>query len=1439
MKNIRRSIASVLIVILLLGVFPVKSRASAEIWPGYPGVDELPQINTIPDPFKFFKKSNDPTGDGYVSSPEEWDARREEIKELVQRYWLGYRWPTKPEDVSGKTETVVEPYIVKDIFGTEFNVREEFDNLVENLLKGSVKFKNLIYGDWGPIEGEEEYIFGPADDEEEAIEMAIEAWNTGYYVPYQLWGFWQSYFVFRDYTGTIDSPPPAEVPVTYNTVTVRNPETGAEASFNINVRMPTVTQVVYAWEDYAPSVRDAVYWDDLNIQLPVIIDIGGVMSSHVNTVNEQGYAYISFTPTDIYADDSNASDGDGINRDGVYTKLYPYDKDVYEYASGALMAWGWGASQILNALEQPMEGSGKTWGEYLHIDPTRSLVIGHSRYGKAAMFAAAFDDRFDICIASEPGGSGIQSYRYKVEGKIFNFNAYPKADRVYGKTEIPTVSYGGGSSWFPETAGHFVNRDNQLPFDSSDIIALVAPRVFFALTGIDAHWLGNEGGVAAVQAASEVYAYIGKNEIEKTNIAIRARQSDHMLYNRDVPFIIAIMDREFKQTDDRKLHVQDLFPNGTGLGAMSYPARDYSYVSEFNSYPFDINSSYLPWSRPDKYVLWTAQENFLVGYPITITAYSNAPDVKLILPDGTEINPAKHEGEEFIFELNAEQAIYGRYELRTVGSDKENRSVFFSAVSLADVLRHGRAKGDEGEENRVIGFSSRLANSAENPPEVYVDGKLVTMSFTPERFKEEETTLLEYGIQFHDKLFARIANEGWDENKTFHIKNLKFVTIPDFTFEISFGNVYASANNNGKDGADRFTEPISWNVERYNNGPAEVWPEIPDNLEERRILESGGTVTRPEAPQPKPSNFDTKIIGTKVERDGEKINIIIEFDSELDKREFGFGLNSADRWDTIWSEDGKQVTLSVDYDKFPADGNAALIIFRLKDTEGNMIPGPKFINLSYDDPDKKAVDEAIEAIISGTYRIPVSSQANQESKTAWVQKAVNARIPEGNDSVAVVTFEDGSYKVTVSKGKFSRTVAISVTLETPEEPEPKKPDTPSSSYTPTPTPAPNSTVNVGATVKDRIASARLDYGRVKDFMARNITVKLPQLKGINVDGYSVVLPAKSLAEGNGEGILNVETAFGNIMIQDNMLANIPGISGDDEVRITVGTVNKDTLPEDVRNAVGERPVIELTLNVGNRQIDWNNPDTPVTVHIPYQPSENELENPYGIVIWYIDGNGNVITVPSGRYDPETGMVIFKTTHFSMFAVAYVEKNFTDLENAEWAIDSIKALAARDIIKTDGDSFRPSENITRADYLYALVRALNLNTQITDDFTNFDDISKDTYYYNEIAIAKKLGITLGTGNNKFSPDLEITRQEMMTLTARTLISLGMLEKPGSTKVLDSFTDKGEIASWAVESAAALVSEGLIVGSNNKIMPGNNTTRAEAAVFLYRLYKSYSR
>ena len=61
------------------------------------------------------------------------------------------------------------------------------------------------------------------------------------------------------------------------------------------------------------------------------------------------------------------------------------------------------------------------------------------------------------------------------------------------------------------------------------------------------------------------------------------------------------------------------------------------------------------------------------------------------------------------------------------------------------------------------------------------------MIFTPERVVPEDTSLLEYGILFHDALFIRIANAGWDASQTFKVKNLKFVSMPEYTFEFLDG----------------------------------------------------------------------------------------------------------------------------------------------------------------------------------------------------------------------------------------------------------------------------------------------------------------------------------------------------------------------------------------------------------------------------------------------------------------------------------------------------------------------------------------------------------------------------------------------------------------------------------------------------------------------------
>ena len=207
-------------------------------------------------------------------------------------------------------------------------------------------------------------------------------------------------------------------------------------------------------------------------------------------------------------------------------------------------------------------------------------------------------------------------------------------------------------------------------------------------------------------------------------------------------------------------------------------------------------------------------------------------------------------------------------------------------------------------------------------------------------------------------------------------------------------------------------------------------------------------------------------------------------------------------------------------------------------------------------------------------------------------------------------------------------------------------------------------------------------------------------------------------------------------------------------------------------------------------------------------------------------------VPNGRYDPVTGTVTFATTHFSRYAVVYVQKTFDDLDGVEWARQQIEVLASKGIVRGNTDSgYFPSVNITRADFLYSLVRTLGVDAAVEG---NFDDIEGSAYYYKEIGIAKKLGITSGTGDNRFCPDESITRQDMITLTIRALDMLGKVKEQGSISSLDRFTDKSLIAGYALESIATAVKEGLIIGSGDRINPLGNTTRAEAAVFLYRIY-----
>ncbi|GIO89243.1 endo-1,4-beta-xylanase [Paenibacillus lactis] len=338
-----------------------------------------------------------------------------------------------------------------------------------------------------------------------------------------------------------------------------------------------------------------------------------------------------------------------------------------------------------------------------------------------------------------------------------------------------------------------------------------------------------------------------------------------------------------------------------------------------------------------------------------------------------------------------------------------------------------------------------------------------------------------------------------------------------------------------------------------------------------------------------------------------------------------------------------------------------------------------------------------------------------------------------------------------------------------------------------------------------------------------------------VDAYEVQLPGHSL---------NAQPAFEFVLKTDNATLHIPssGLSqaakAAKQVSIRIGTASTAHLAAADLERISGRPAIDLSLSADGKAIDWNHPEVPVTVKIPYTPTAKELLNPERLVVWYMDGKGKVAVIPNGRYDASAGAVVFQTTRFGTYAIAYEAKSFEDLQRVPWAEQAIHHMAARDVIKgTSEGSFSPEAFMTRGDFVALLVRVLELKGsggQGTATLqAGFSDAESAGYDRSELDIAYALGIVKGFQDQTFQPNEPISRQDMMALTVRALSVAGKsLEGTGS---LDGYRDAASVSGYALESAARLVKSGIVNGKNGRIAPHDPLTRAEAAVILYRIWK----
>ncbi|MDD3138460.1 MAG: leucine-rich repeat protein [Lachnospiraceae bacterium] len=240
-----------------------------------------------------------------------------------------------------------------------------------------------------------------------------------------------------------------------------------------------------------------------------------------------------------------------------------------------------------------------------------------------------------------------------------------------------------------------------------------------------------------------------------------------------------------------------------------------------------------------------------------------------------------------------------------------------------------------------------------------------------------------------------------------------------------------------------------------------------------------------------------------------------------------------------------------------------------------------------------------------------------------------------------------------------------------------------------------------------------------------------------------------------------------------------------------------------------------------------------TISIPYELKPGE--NPNSVVIYYLADDDSLKAV-RGHYDADSKTVIFKTAHFSSFVIGYNPISFNDVATDVWYKNSVDFIASRGITSGTGNNmFNPEVKLTRAQFVVLLMNAYQIRTQNQGEYSQIQNFSDagNTYYTDYLLAAKALGIVNGVGNNMFAPEKEITRQEMFVMLYNALRVIDEVPAYVNNTQLSSFNDADKIASWANEAVSSLVKTGTIGGYNNNLNLAVTTTRAEIAQVLYNL------